>query len=44
MIIERMSLSFDFKNVFISIFLNISDIETKGDSDIDESKNFNVNI
>ncbi len=39
-----MSLLFDFKNVFISIPLNISDIEIGKDSNIDESKNFNANV
>ncbi len=42
--IERMLLSFDFKSVFISIPLDISNIEAEKDLDIDESKNFNVNI
>ena len=39
-----MLLSFDFKNTFISIPLNISNIKTEEDSDIDKSKNFNINI
>ncbi len=42
--IERMSLSLDFENVFISILLNISNIETEEDSDIDGLENFNVGI
>ena len=42
--IERISLSFDFENVFISISLDISDIEVKKDSNINELENFNVNI
>jgi len=39
-----MLLSIDFGSVFISISLNISDIELKEDLDIDESKNFNTNV
>jgi len=39
-----MLLPIDFKNTFISIFLNIFDIEPKEDSDIDKSKNININI
>ncbi len=42
--IERISLSLDFGNVFVSIFLNISDIETKEDSDTNSLKNFNIDI
>ncbi len=42
--IERMLFPIDFKNVFISIFLNVLDIEPEEDSDIDESEEFNVNI
>ncbi len=34
----------DFENVFILISLNISNIELKEDSDINESENFNVDI
>ncbi len=34
----------NLKNIFISISLNISDIEPEEDSDTDESKNFNVDI
>ncbi len=39
-----MLLSFDFGNIFVLIFLNISDIEAEDDSDIDKSKNFNVSV
>ena len=40
-----MTLPFNFKNIFISIPLNTSNIELEEeDSDIDESKNFNVDI
>ena len=39
-----MSLSFDLGNIFISIPLDISDIEAEKDSDIDKSKNFNISI
>ena len=34
----------DFGNVFISISLNILDIEPKEDSDINESEEFNIDI
>ncbi len=39
-----MLLPFDFGSVFISIFLDISDIETEEKSNINESKNFNIDI
>jgi len=39
-----MLLSFDFKNVFISILLNVSDIKVKEDLNTDELKNFNIDI
>ncbi len=39
-----MLLFFDFKNIFILISLDISDIEVKKDSNIDESENFNIDI
>ena len=42
--IERMLLLFDFRNVFILVLLDVSDIETEVDSDIDESENFNVEV
>ncbi len=42
--IEQILFSIDFKNVFILISLNVSDIELKEDSDIDELKNFNIDI
>ncbi len=42
--IKRILLSFDFGNVFISIPLDISDIEIEEDSDINELENFNVDI
>ncbi len=41
---ERMLLFINFGNVFISISLNISDIEAKEESDIDKSENFNISI
>ncbi len=44
MMIERMPLSFDFRNIFISIPLNISDIEIEKDLNINKLKNFNVDI
>jgi len=39
-----MLLSFDFKSIFISILLNVFDIEVKEELDINESENFNVSI
>jgi len=39
-----MLLSFDFKNIYISIFLNVFDIEIEEDLDIDESENFNMDV
>ncbi len=39
-----MLFSIDFENVFISIPLNILDIEPKEDSEIDESEEFNADI
>ncbi len=42
--IERILLSFNLGNVFISISLNISNIEVEEDSDINKLKNFNVNV
>ncbi len=42
--IERTPLSFDFGNAFISISLNISNIEAKEDSNTNDSENFNINI
>ncbi len=39
-----MLLSIDFGNIFISISLNISNIELEKDLNIDESKNFNIDI
>jgi len=39
-----MLLSFDFGNVFISIPLDVSDIEAEEDSDINSLKNFNIDI
>ncbi len=42
--VEQISLSIDFGNVFILIFLNILDIELKKDLDTNESKNFNVGV
>ncbi len=42
--VERTLLSIDFGNVFISILLNVLNIELKEDSNIDKPKNFNVDI
>jgi len=42
--IEQISLFLDFRNVFISIPLDISDIEIEEELDINESENFNVDI
>ncbi len=39
-----MLLFFDFGNVFILIPLNISDIKTEEESNINELENFNVGI
>ncbi len=41
---ERMLLSLDFRNAFILNLLDVSDIEAEEDSDIDESKNFNMGV
>ena len=41
---KRISLFLDFGNVFISIFLNISNIEVEKNSNINESENFNIDI
>ncbi len=42
---KRILFFFNFKNIFISIPLNISDIELKEkDLDIDELENFNIDI
>ena len=42
--IDRMIPPIDFENVFISTALNISNIESKEDSDINESKEFNTDV
>ena len=42
--IERISFPFNLENIFVTIPLDISDIELKEDLDIDESKNFNTDI
>ncbi len=42
--VKRILLPFNFENIFISIPLNISNIETKKKSNINESENFNTNI
>jgi len=39
-----MSFPFNFENIFISIPLDISNIEAEKDSDIDELENFNIDI
>jgi len=41
-ITKQMLSSIDFENAFISIPLNISDIEPKEDSNANESKEFNT--
>ncbi len=42
--IKRILFFFDFENTFISISLNILNIELKKESDINESENFNIDI
>ncbi len=42
--IERISSFFDFGNIFTLLPLNILDIELKEDLDINESKDFNIDI
>ena len=42
--IKQILLLIDFKNIFISISSNILDIELKENLDIDELKNFNIDI
>ena len=42
--VEWISFPIDFGNIFISILINISDIELKENLDTDESKNFNAGI
>ena len=44
MITERISLFFDFGNVFVSIPLDISDIEVEEELNINKLENFNINI
>ncbi len=39
-----MSFSINFENIFILISLNILDIEVEEDLDINESKDFNIDI
>jgi len=39
-----MLLSINFRNIFISISLDVSDIEAEEDSNIDELENFNIGI
>ena len=41
---EQMPFSISFENTFILISLNIPNIETEENLDIDKSKNFNINI
>ncbi len=41
---EQILLPINFGDMFISIFLDTSDIEVEEDSNIDESKNFNVDV
>ncbi len=42
--VERISLFFNFKNIFILIPLDISDIEVEKNIDTNESENFNADI
>ncbi len=42
--IKRISFFINLGNAFISISLNILDIELKEDLDIDKSENFNIDI
>ena len=42
--IKRILLSIDFGSAFVSIPLNILDIELEKDLDTDELKNFNISI
>ncbi len=42
--VERILFSIDFESAFISISLNTSDIESKEDSDTDESEEFNTDV
>jgi len=42
--IKQMLFLFNFEDIFVLIFLNISNIEVEEDLDIDELKNFNVSI
>ncbi len=39
-----MLLLINFKNIFISILLNVSNIELKENSNTDESENFNTDV
>jgi len=39
---KQIPLPFNFGNIFISIFLNVSDIKIEEDLDIDGSKNFDT--
>jgi len=40
--VERILLFINFKNIFISISLNVSNIKLEKDSNIDELKNLNI--
>ncbi len=40
--VERILLFINFKNIFISISLNVSNIKLEEDSNIDELKNLNI--
>ncbi len=42
--IKRMLFFIDFENVFISVSLNVLDIEPEEDLDIDESEEFNTGV
>ncbi len=42
--IKQILLFINFGNIFVSIPLNISDIEIEEDSDINELENFNIDI
>ncbi len=42
--VERISFLINFRNIFASISLNVLNIEAEEDSDINELKNFNIDI
>jgi len=44
MMVKRIPFLINFGNTFISISLDISDIEVEENLDIDKSENFNINV